>query len=481
MRVIRGNKCDWEIVVGLEVHAQVISNSKLFSGASAKAHDSFPNTQVSLFDVAMPGMLPVLNRYCIYQAVRTGIALSCQINKYSAFDRKNYFYPDLPSGYQITQFYYPIATGGKIVLEEPDGKEIRIARIHLEQDAGKSIHEFDKTYLDFNRAGIALMEIVSAPDLRSPQEAAEYLKKLRMILRFIDTCDGDMEKGSFRCDANVSVRPIGSSELGVRSEIKNLNSIRYVMQAIEYEANKQVNALESGEIVTQNTLLFDVALGETKVIRTKEDNHDYRYFPDPDLFSVKLDDQYINDVRLSLPELPIQKRDRYISNFKLSKYDADILSSDKYVAAYFEKVVEQHDAKLAAPWVIGELFGRLNKVGVTIDKSPVKAEHLIQLLDLMVNNTISGKIAKQVFDIMFESGKLPAVIVDEYGLKQINDVGVLSVVVENVLKNNQSKVAQYKQGKEKLFGYFVGQVMVETQGKANPDLVNSIIKQKLDG
>ena len=480
MRVIKGNKYDLEVVIGLEVHAQVISNSKLFSGASAKTYDSFPNTQVSLFDVAMPGMLPVLNRYCIYQAVKTGIALSCQINKYSAFDRKNYFYPDLPSGYQITQFYYPIATGGKVILEEPDGREIRIARIHLEQDAGKSIHEFGKTYIDFNRAGVALMEIVSEPDLRSPQEAAEYLKKLRMILRFIDTCDGDMEKGSFRCDANVSVRPVGSSEFGIRSEIKNLNSIRYVMQAIEYEANKQVNTLENGEIVTQNTLLFDVASGETKVIRTKEDAHDYRYFPDPDLFPVKIDDQYIDDVKLSLPELPIQKRERYINDFKLSKYDADILSSDKYVAMYFEEVIEKHDAKLASSWIIGELFGRLNKLGITIDKSSVKAEHLIQLLDLIVDNTISGKIAKQVFDIMFESGKLPTVIVSEYGLRQVSDIGVLSEVVENILKNNPSKVAEYKQGKEKLFGYFVGQVMKETQGKANPEMVNSIVRQKLD-
>ena len=480
MKVIKGNKCDWEVVIGLEVHAQVISNSKLFSGASAKAYDALPNTQVSLFDVAMPGMLPLLNQYCIYQAVRTGLALSCKINKYSAFDRKNYFYPDLPSGYQITQFYYPIATCGKVVLDEFDSKEVRIARIHLEQDAGKSIHEFDKTYIDFNRAGVGLMEIVSEPDLRSAQEAAEYLKKLRMILRFIDTCDGDMEKGSLRCDANVSVRPAGSSEFGIRSEIKNLNSIRYVMQAIEYEANKQINALENGEVVTQNTLLFDVDLGETKVIRTKEDAHDYRYFPDPDLLPVIIDDQYINNVRKSLPELPVQKRDRYVNDFKLSKSDADILSSDKYVAMYFEKVIEKHDPKLAASWIISELFGKLNKLNITIDKSSVKAEHLVQLLDLMVDNTISGKIAKQVFDIMFESGKLPSVIVTEYGLTQINDISVLSIVVENVLKNHPREVKEYKQGKEKLFGYFIGQIMKETHGKANPDMINSILKQKLD-
>ncbi|AHX04250.1 Asp-tRNA(Asn)/Glu-tRNA(Gln) amidotransferase subunit GatB [Ehrlichia japonica] len=480
MRIIKGNRCDWEVVIGLEVHAQVISNSKLFSSASAKTYDALPNTQVSLFDVAMPGMLPVLNEYCIYQAVKTGIALSCQINKYSAFDRKNYFYPDLPSGYQITQFYYPIATQGKIVLEDHDMKEVRIARIHLEQDAGKSIHESNKTYLDFNRVGIALMEIVSEPDLRSAEEVAEYLKKLRMILRFIETCDGDMEKGSLRCDANVSVKPVGSSELGVRSEIKNLNSIRYVMQAIEYEANKQVNALENGEILTQNTLLFDVGLGQTRVIRTKEDAHDYRYFPDPDLFPLKIDDQYINHVKSSLPELPVQKRDRYISDFNLSKYDAGILSSDKDVAIYFERVVEKHDAKLAASWITGELFSRLNKLGITINESSVKAEHLIQLLDLMVDNTISWKIAKQVFDMMFESGKSPALIVNEYGLRQLSDTNALSAVVEKVLKDNTSKVEEYKQGKEKLFGYFVGQVMKETQGKANPDIVNSIIKQQLE-
>ncbi|KJV65881.1 MULTISPECIES: Asp-tRNA(Asn)/Glu-tRNA(Gln) amidotransferase subunit GatB [Ehrlichia] len=481
MRIIKGNRCDWEVVIGLEVHAQVISNSKLFSSALAKTYDALPNTQVSLFDVAMPGMLPVLNEYCIYQAVKTGIALSCQINKYSVFDRKNYFYPDLPSGYQITQFYYPIATQGKILLEDHDmKKEVRIARIHLEQDAGKSIHESNKTYLDFNRVGIALMEIVSEPDLRSVEEVAEYLKKLRMILRFIETCDGDMEKGSLRCDANVSVKPVGSSEFGVRSEIKNLNSIRYVMQAIEYEANKQVNALENGEILTQNTLLFDVDLGQTRVIRTKEDAHDYRYFPDPDLFPLKIDDQYINHVKSSLPELPMQKRDRYISDFNLSKYDAGILSSDKDVAIYFEKVVEKHDAKLAASWITGELFSRLNKLGITINESSVKAEHLIQLLDLMVDNTISWKIAKQVFDMMFESGKSPALIVNEHGLRQLSDTNVLFAVVEKVLQDNTSKVEEYKQGKEKLFGYFVGQVMKETQGKANPDIVNSIIKQQLE-
>ena len=480
MRIIKGNRCDWEVVIGLEVHAQIISNSKLFSSASAKAYDALPNTQVSLFDVAMPGMLPVLNEYCIYQAVKTGIALSCQINKYSVFDRKNYFYPDLPSGYQITQFYYPIATQGKIVLEDHDMKEIRIARIHLEQDAGKSIHESNKTYLDFNRVGIALMEIVSEPDLRSAEEVAEYLKKLRMILRFIETCDGDMEKGSLRCDANVSVKPVGSSEFGVRSEIKNLNSIRYVMQAIEYEANKQVNALENGEILTQNTLLFDVDLGQTRVIRTKEDAHDYRYFPDPDLFPLKIDDQYISHVKSSLPELPMQKRDRYISDFNLSKYDAGILSSDKDVAIYFERVIEKHNAKLAASWITGELFSKLNKLGITINESSVKAEHLIQLLDLMVDNTISWKIAKQVFDMMFKSGKSPALIVNEYGLRQLSDTNALSAVVEKVLKDNISKVEEYKQGKEKLFGYFVGQVMKETQGKANPDIVNSIIKQQLE-
>ncbi|GAT78194.1 aspartyl/glutamyl-tRNA amidotransferase subunit B, partial [Ehrlichia ruminantium] len=326
--------------------AQVISNSKLFSGASAKAYDSLPNTQVSLFDVAMPGMLPLLNQYCISQAVKTGLALSCKINNYSAFDRKNYFYPDLPSGYQITQFYYPIATDGKVVLEESNDKEVRITRIHLEQDAGKSIHEYGKTYVDFNRAGVALMEIVSAPDLRSTDEVAEYLKKLRMILRFIGTCDGDMEKGSFRCDANVSVRPLGSDKLGIRSEIKNLNSIRYVVQAIEYEANRQVIALENGEEITQSTLLFDVILGKTRVIRNKEDAHDYRYFPDPDLFSLEIDDQYISEVKLSLPELPMQKRDRYIRDFKLNKYDADILVADRDVAVYFEEVVQKHDAKL---------------------------------------------------------------------------------------------------------------------------------------
>ncbi|KJV68678.1 Asp-tRNA(Asn)/Glu-tRNA(Gln) amidotransferase subunit GatB [Candidatus Neoehrlichia procyonis] len=477
--IIRGKSCNWEVIIGLEVHAQVTSNSKLFSGASTKFCED-PNIQVSLFDVAMPGMLPVVNAYCIEQAVKTGIALSCQINKYSVFDRKNYFYPDLPSGYQITQFYYPIVSNGKVVLEESAKKEIRISRIHLEQDAGKSIHEQNNTYIDFNRAGIALMEIVSEPDFRSSKEVAEYLKKLRLILRFIDSCDGDMEKGSLRCDANVSVRPVGEENLGVRSEIKNLNSIRYVMQAIEYESNRQVKILDAGGIITQSTMLFDINSGETKVIRNKEDAHDYRYFPEPDLLPVELSDEFINNIKLSLPELPDKKKARYMKDFDLSLYDAEILSSDKDTAEYFEKVVEEEqDFKLAASWIMGELFSKLNKANIPIKSSPVKAEDLVKLLHLISNNVISGKIAKQVFNLMFDTGKDPSLIIEEQGLQEIKNEDIISSIIDNILKNNLDKVDEYKQGKHKLFSYFVGQVMKETKGKANPQLVNSLIKKKL--
>ncbi|QXK92089.1 Asp-tRNA(Asn)/Glu-tRNA(Gln) amidotransferase subunit GatB [Neoehrlichia mikurensis] len=477
--VIQGKNCNWEVIIGLEVHAQIISNSKLFSGASTKFCEE-PNIQVSLFDMAMPGMLPVVNTYCIEQVVKAGLALSCEINKYSVFDRKNYFYPDLPLGYQITQFYYPIVSNGKIVLEESAKKEIRISRIHLEQDAGKSIHEKNNTYIDFNRAGVALMEIVSEPDLRSPEEVAEYLKKLRMILRFINCCDGDMEKGSLRCDANVSVRPVGDKNFGTRSEIKNLNSIRYVMQAIEYESNRQIEILDCGGILTQSTMLFDVNSGQTRVIRDKEDAHDYRYFPDPDLLPITLTSEFIDSLKLSLPELPDAKKARYIKNFGLSLYDAEILSSDKDTAEYFEKVVaEEQNFKLAASWIIGELFGKLNKANIPIKLSPIKAEDLVKLLLLMSNDVISGKIAKQVFNVMFDTGKEPLLIIEEQGLQEIKNEDMLACIIDNVLKNNADKVNDYKQGKDKLFGYFVGQVMKETNGKANPQLVNSLLKKKL--
>ncbi|MDB1135088.1 Asp-tRNA(Asn)/Glu-tRNA(Gln) amidotransferase subunit GatB [Candidatus Anaplasma sp. TIGMIC] len=478
---IKGNRFDWEMVIGLEVHAQVTSESKLFSPASACVTNE-PNTRVALLDIAMPGMLPVTNLYCIKQAVKTALALSCEVNRYSVFDRKNYFYPDLPSGYQITQFYHPIARDGHIILDETaDGKKIGITRIHLEQDAGKSMHVGERTCLDFNRAGVALMEIVTEPDLRSHEEAAEYLKKLRMILRCIGTCSGDMENGALRCDANVSVRRVGESGLGVRSEIKNLNSIKYVAQAIKYEACRHVEVLESGGKLEQSTLLYDVETGTTRTMRSKEDVCDYRYFPDPDLLPLKITEEFIDEIKASIPELPMEKMARYMRDLSLSRYDAAILSSDKDISEYFDRVIEHNlPAELAASWVTGELFGALNKRGTDIGESPIGADALSELLSLIVKGTISGKLAKQVFAIMFETGRNAEAIVEEQGLQQISDESALSVVVDEAIEQNLDKVLQYKQGKEKLFGYFVGQVMQKTKGKANPDMVNALMKSKLD-
>ncbi len=476
--IIKGNTHEWEMVIGLEVHAQVISNSKLFSGAST-GFCSEPNTQVALFDVAMPGTLPVLNARCVEQAVRTSLALSCEVHKYSVFDRKNYFYPDLASGYQITQFYFPIATDGYITLDECCSKDVRISRIHLEQDAGKSMHVGDKTYLDFNRAGVALMEIVSAPDFRSPEEAAEYIKKLRIILRAIGTCDGDMENGSLRCDANVSVRKVGDSNLGARSEIKNLNSIKHLAQAIRHEACRQVEVLENGGVVSQSTMLFDVDTCTTRPMREKEDACDYRYFPDPDLLPLELTTAFIDNIRASLPELPSEKKRRYMQDIGLSRYDADILSSDKDVSAYFESVVAKHAPDLAVPWITGELFGALNKRGSSIADSPVSAGRLVELLDLVADGTISGKMAKQVFALMFETEKSASDIVREQGLCQITSEETLAPIVDRIISESPDEVAEYRQGKTKLLGYFVGKVMKETNGQANPGLVNTLIKRRL--
>ncbi|QJC27675.1 aspartyl/glutamyl-tRNA(Asn/Gln) amidotransferase subunit B [Anaplasma platys] len=479
--IIKGNSGDWEMVIGLEVHAQVVSNSKLFSGAST-AVCADPNTQVALFDVAMPGVLPVVNSYCVEQAVRTALALSCDVNQRSVFDRKNYFYPDLPSGYQITQFYHPIAAKGRVVLEESaNNKEIGITRIHLEQDAGKSMHVGDSTCIDFNRAGVALMEIVTDPDFRSPDEVAEYLKKLRLILRYVGTCTGDMENGALRCDANVSVRRVGACDFGVRSEIKNLNSIKYATQAIKYEAKRQVEMLEQGMELTQSTLLFDVDTGETRTMRTKEDVGDYCYFPDPDLMPLDITFEFIERLRLSLPELPSAKMRRYIEDYSLSRYDAEVLVSDRQVAEYFDKIVGSGlPANVVVSWVTGELFGALNKHGLGIGESPVNAAQMSELLSLILDGTISGKLAKQVFASMFETGKSAADIVEEQGLKQIADENVLASVVDGIIEKNAEKVQEYLQGKEKLFGYFVGQVMQETKGKANPEIVNTLIKSKLE-
>lgn len=470
-------KVDWEAVIGLEVHAQISSKTKLFSNSSTE-FGAEHNTQVSLVDAAMPGTLPILNYYCIEQAIRTGLILSAEINKNSYFDRKNYFYPDLPQGYQITQFFEPIVKNGKLSIN--NGKqEVRIARIHLEQDAGKSIHDSSKTYIDLNRAGVALMEIVSEPDLRSSAEVAEFMKKLRQILRYVGSCDGDMEKGSLRCDANVSVRTRGSDKFGTRCEIKNLNSIRHIVQAIDYEIQRQIEILEGGKEISQDTLLFDTASGKTKVMRNKEDASDYRYFPEPDLVPVEISQDKIDLIRSSLPELPEQKKLRYIEKLGISEYDADVITSDKMIADYFEELIQKHNPKIAATWLTVELFGRLNKASIDIMDSPIKANDLSKLLDFIVDGTISAKLGKQVFDIMFETGKSASLIIETQNLKQITDKNQIEKVIDEIIDNNQDKVQEYKSGKTRLYGFFIGEVMKSTKGKANPQIVNSILGRKL--
>ena len=485
--VIEGVSGQWEMVIGLEVHAQVISQAKLFSGAATQ-FGAEPNTQVSLVDAAMPGMLPVINDHCIEQAVRTGLGLMAQINKVSVFDRKNYFYADLPQGYQISQYSQPIIGKGEIILDLPDGsmRTVGITRLHLEQDAGKSLHDQHptKTYVDLNRSGVALMEIVSEPDLRGPEDAAAYLRKLRAIMRYLGTCDGNMEEGSMRCDVNISVRRHGDNQLGTRCEVKNVNSIRAVQQAIDYEAKRQVELLEEGGTVVQETRLWDPHLAATRSMRSKEEAHDYRYFPDPDLLPLELDDEYIERVRATLPELPDEKKLRFINHYGLSPYDAGVLVAERMRADFYEAVVKgdgRRDPKLAANWVITELFGALNKAGRDIDASPVSADQLGGLLDLMADGTISGRIAKDVFGEMFETGRDAAAIVEAKGLRQVTDTGAIETVIDTVLAEQSDKVAQYKAGKDKLFGFFVGQVMKATQGKANPAMVNDILKQKLNG
>jgi aspartyl-tRNA(Asn)/glutamyl-tRNA(Gln) amidotransferase subunit B len=478
---IKGNNATWEYVIGLEVHAQVSSNSKLFSGAST-SFGAEPNSQVSFIDAAMPGMLPVLNKFCVEQAVRTGLGINGQINKFSAFDRKNYFYPDLPSGYQISQFYHPIVSNGFIEIESADGlKKINIERIHLEQDAGKSIHDQSPhfTLIDLNRAGIALMEIVTAPDIRSPEEAASYLKKLRSILRCLKTCDGDMEKGSLRCDANVSVRRAGEP-YGTRCEIKNLNSIKNIVKAIEYEGVRQVEILESGGQVDQETRLFDADSGTTRLMRSKEDALDYRYFPDPDLLPLILEESYIQEIKQTMPELPDAKNGRYIEQFGLSKYDAGVLVAEEEIAEYFEQVAQNSDPKMASNWITGELFSYLNKANLTIEESKISANSLAELINLIKDGAVSGKMAKDIFEEMFESGKSAKKIVEEKGLVQISDESVLEKIIDAIIAQNQDSVLAYKSGKDKLFGFFVGQAMKKTEGKANPSLINNLLKKKLD-
>ncbi|HKM68830.1 MAG TPA: Asp-tRNA(Asn)/Glu-tRNA(Gln) amidotransferase subunit GatB [Stellaceae bacterium] len=481
--MIAGRTGKWETVIGLEVHAQVISKAKLFSGA-ATDFGAEPNTQVSPVDAAFPGMLPVVNRHCIEQAVKTGLGLEAEINLQSVFERKNYFYPDLPPGYQISQYQQPVVGHGRVTLDMPDGttREIGLTRLHLEQDAGKSLHDQHPTltYVDLNRAGVALMEIVSEPDLRTAEEAAIYLRKLRSILRYLGTCDGNMEEGSLRCDANVSVRR-PDEPLGTRCEIKNVNSIRYVMQAIDYEARRQIGIIEEGGTIEQQTRLFDAGRGITRPMRSKEEAHDYRYFPDPDLLRLVLDPDWVERIRSELPELPDAKKARFVSDYGLSADDAGVLVAERETALFFERVAPGRDPKAAANWVMGDLFGALNRLGVGIEQSPVSAGQLGALIDLIADGTISGRLAKEVFAEMVASGTDPAAIIDAQGLRQVTDSGAIETAIDAVLAAHADKVSEYRAGRDKLYGFFVGQVMRVTQGKANPALVNELLKSKLAG
>ncbi|MGC6511316.1 MAG: Asp-tRNA(Asn)/Glu-tRNA(Gln) amidotransferase subunit GatB [Parvibaculales bacterium] len=483
-KLISGATGDWEIVLGLEVHAQVSSQAKLFSGSSTE-YGAEPNAQVSFVDAAMPGMLPVINWKCVEQAVRTGLGLKAQINNYSVFDRKNYFYPDLPQGYQISQFQQPIVGEGEIVIELDDGetKTVGIERLHLEQDAGKSMHDQhpDMSFVDLNRSGVALMEIVSKPDMRSAAEAQAYVKKLRAILRYLGTCDGNMEKGSMRADVNVSVRKPGDA-LGTRCEIKNVNSIRFIGQAIDYEARRQIALIEDGGTVDQETRLFDPNKGETRSMRSKEEAHDYRYFPDPDLLPLTFSDAFVEDIKATLPELPDEKKQRFMDAYSLKEYDAGVLVSELDNADFFEAVANGRDAKAAANMVIGSVFAGLNKINKPISESPVSAAQVGELIDLIADNTISGRIAKDVFEMMFydgdDQGKDPSTLVEEKGLKQVTDTGAIEAAVDEVIAANPDKVEQARE-KPKMAGWFVGQVMQATGGKANPQAVNQLVMQKL--
>lgn len=479
--LIEGRTGAWEIVIGLEVHAQVSSKAKLFSGASA-TFGGEPNDQVSFVDAGFPGMLPVINEYCVEQAVKTGFGLNAEINLHSVFDRKNYFYADLPNGYQISQFKQPIVGEGYLLVDMPDGttKRVGIERLHLEQDAGKSMHDQhpSKTYVDLNRAGVALMEIVSRPDMRSAEEAALYLKKLRAIVRYIGSCDGNMDEGSMRCDANVSVRRPGA-ELGTRCEIKNVNSVRFLQQAIDFEARRQVEILEDGGSIHQETRLFDSVKCETRSMRSKEDAHDYRYFPDPDLLPLVLDAAWVKSLGESLPELPDAKKARFMSEYKLSVYDADVLVMEKAKADFYEVIAKGRDAKLAANWVITELFGMLNREGKEIDQSPVSADVLGGLIDRISDNTISNRLAKDVFAAMLAEGKTADQIIDEKGMKQVTDTGAIEKLVEAAIAANPAVIAEFHAGKERALGFIVGQVMKQSQGKANPAMVNDLLMKKL--
>ncbi|MGD1870505.1 MAG: Asp-tRNA(Asn)/Glu-tRNA(Gln) amidotransferase subunit GatB [Neomegalonema sp.] len=490
-KTIAGVKGDWEIVIGMEVHAQVLSNAKLFSGASTQ-FGAEPNSNVALVDAAMPGMLPVINEFCVAQAVRTGLGIKAEINLRSIFDRKNYFYPDLPQGYQISQFKHPIVGEGEVLVDlEPGGaRKVRIERIHLEQDAGKSIHDMDpeKSFVDLNRTGVALMEIVSRPDIRSAEEAAEYLRKLRTIVRYLGTCDGNMQEGSMRADVNVSVCKPGDYEkyretedfahLGTRCEIKNMNSMRFIQQAIEFEARRQIAILEDGGQVDQETRLFDTKKGETRTMRSKEEAHDYRYFPDPDLLPLEIDQAWVDEIAASLPELPDAKKARLVGDFGVTEYDASVLTAEPENAAFFEEVAKGRDGKQAANWVINELFGRLNKEEKGIVDSPVSAAQLGGMIDLIGKGDISGKIAKDLFEILWTEGGDPAEIVEKRGMKQVTDTGAIEAAVDEVIAENPDKAEQAKE-KPNLAGWFVGQVMKKTGGKANPQAVNKLVREKL--
>ncbi len=482
--IIHGDTGDWEVVIGLEVHAQVASKAKLFSGSPTE-FGAEPNSQVSLIDAAMPGMLPVINGYCVEQAVKTGLGLNAQINKRSVFERKNYFYADLPQGYQISQYLHPVVGEGIVTVDLADGtsRDIGIERLHMEQDAGKSMHDQDpkRSFIDLNRAGVCLMEIVTKPDIRSPEEAGAFVRKLRSILRYLGTCDGNMEQGSMRADVNVSVRKVGEEGFRTRAEIKNVNSVRFIMQAIEIEAERQVEVHESGGDVVQETRLMDPVKGETRPMRVKEFAHDYRYFPDPDLLPLEFDDAFIEKLRASLPELPDAKKTRFMDDMGLSAKDASTLVADRESAEYFEAVAASHDAKKAANWVTNDLFGALNKAGLSIADSPISAEHLSKLLTLMDDGTISGKIAKDVFEIMWETSGDPEKIVEEKGLKQITDTGAIEAAVDQIIADNPGQADEVRGGNDKAIGWFVGQVMKATQGKANPQQVNQLLRDKLKG
>ena len=484
--LIKAGKFEWETVIGLEIHAQVKSNSKLFSSSSTK-FGSNPNSQVSLVDAAMPGMLPVVNEYCVKQAIKAGLGLKAKINNFSVFDRKNYFYADLPQGYQISQYKHPIVGRGIVTIDMPDGnsKEIRILRLHLEQDAGKSLHDQhpSKTYVDLNRSGVALMEIVSEPDMCSAEEASFFISKIRSILMYLDACDGNMQEGSLRADVNISVRKPGE-EFGTRCEIKNLNSIKFIKQAINFEAKRQIDIIEEGGLIEQNTLLFDTQSGKTRPMRSKEDAHDYRYFPDPDLLPLQLKDEYIQSIKEEIPELPDEKKQRYINDYNLSNYDSLVLTSEKQISDYFDKVLMSHSdlkqsAKLIVNWITSELFAVLKKNNIEILNSPINPQNLGKLIKLITTGKISGKIAKDIFQEMFKSNNSPEEIVKDRNIIQVSDTKEIETIIDQIIKNNKDKVADYKKGKKKLLGFFVGLAMKETKGRANPKILNEILSNKL--